>query len=110
MPRGDGNGPLGQGPMTGGAFGYCAGYDMPGFANPVARGTGRSMAWGRGGGLGLGLARRRGCGGFARRFAGVLAAAPVADEKTALQSRLSALETAASAIRQRLDGLSTQSE
>jgi hypothetical protein len=44
MPRGDGTGPLGQGPRTGRAAGYCAGYDVPGFMNPV---SGRGF-WGRG--------------------------------------------------------------
>jgi len=39
MPRGDGTGPLGWGPMTGRVAGYCAGYPMPDFASPV---------WGRG--------------------------------------------------------------
>ncbi len=34
MPYGDGTGPLGMGPMTGRAAGYCAGYTAPGFANP----------------------------------------------------------------------------
>lgn len=34
MPRGDGTGPAGQGPMTGRAAGYCAGYNSPGYANP----------------------------------------------------------------------------
>jgi len=34
MPRGDGTGPLGMGPMTGRAAGYCAGYTVPGFVNP----------------------------------------------------------------------------
>jgi len=38
MPRGDGTGPGGMGPMTGRAAGYCAGYSMPGFMNPVAGG------------------------------------------------------------------------
>ncbi len=31
MPRGDGTGPMGQGPMTGRGLGYCAGYPHPGF-------------------------------------------------------------------------------
>ncbi|MGC1119508.1 MAG: DUF5320 domain-containing protein [Candidatus Methanofastidiosia archaeon] len=44
MPRGDRTGPLGEGPMTGRAAGYCAGYSTPGFANPVP-GCG---FWGRG--------------------------------------------------------------
>jgi hypothetical protein len=34
MPRGDGSGPAGMGPMTGRAAGYCAGYGMPGYMNP----------------------------------------------------------------------------
>ena len=33
MPRGDGTGPAGMGPMTGRAAGYCAGFNAPGFAN-----------------------------------------------------------------------------
>jgi len=33
MPRGDGTGPAGMGPMTGRAAGHCAGYPAPGFMN-----------------------------------------------------------------------------
>lgn len=44
MPGGDGTGPMGFGPMTGRAAGYCAGYPVPGFMNPI---PGRG-AWGRG--------------------------------------------------------------
>jgi uncharacterized protein DUF5320 len=32
MPGGDGTGPMGMGPMTGRAAGYCAGNGAPGFA------------------------------------------------------------------------------
>jgi len=35
MPRGDGTGPAGMGPMTGRAAGYCAGYAAPGYMNPI---------------------------------------------------------------------------
>ncbi len=50
MPRGDGTGPAGLGPMTGRAAGYCAGYSVPGYMNPIpGRGYG---GWGRGGGFG----------------------------------------------------------
>jgi len=55
MPWGDGTGPIGQGPMTGRAAGYCAGYSVPGYMNPVGgRGFwGRGRGWfGRGGGRG----------------------------------------------------------
>ena len=34
MPGGDRTGPLGRGPMTGRALGYCAGNNRPGYANP----------------------------------------------------------------------------
>ncbi len=49
MPFGDGTGPNGMGPMTGRAAGYCAGYSMPGYMNPIG---GRGMAMRRGGGFG----------------------------------------------------------
>ena len=35
MPFGDGTGPVGLGPMTGRAAGFCAGYPVPGYVNPV---------------------------------------------------------------------------
>ncbi len=35
MPYGDGTGPAGMGPMTGRAAGYCAGYPVPGYMNPI---------------------------------------------------------------------------
>jgi hypothetical protein len=50
MPGGDGTGPAGMGPMTGRAAGFCAGYPVPGFMNPIG---GRGYwGWGRGGGWG----------------------------------------------------------
>ena len=55
MPGGDGTGPGGMGPMTGRAAGFCAGYPVAGYMNPVGgRGYG---GWGRGfrgGGFGRG--------------------------------------------------------
>jgi hypothetical protein len=50
MPGGDGTGPAGMGPMTGRAAGYCAGYPVPGYMNPVPGGG--FWGWGRGGGRG----------------------------------------------------------
>jgi len=48
MPGGDGTGPAGLGPMTGRAAGYCAGYSVPGYMNPI---PGRGyFGMGRGGG------------------------------------------------------------
>ncbi len=48
MPGGDRSGPMGMGPMTGRAAGYCAGYDTPGYAGP-APGRGFGLGRGRGG-------------------------------------------------------------
>jgi hypothetical protein len=52
MPGGDGTGPMGMGPMSGRAAGYCAGYPAPGFMNPTPGG-----GWGRGWGRGFGGGR-----------------------------------------------------
>ena len=74
MPGGDRRGPEGFGPMSGRGYGYCAGYEAPGYAaSAPGRGIGRGM--GRGGrgrargygggydpGYGRGLAWRRGWG------------------------------------------------
>jgi len=98
---------MGMGPMTGRGLGYCAGYSVPGFANPVGYGLGRGMAWGRGGGLGRGLGLRRGRGGF-MPYAGFVS--PVAgvfptaapDEETVLKSHVSALEEQLAAVKARL--------
>ena len=40
MPRGDGTGPMGMGPMTGRGAGFCAGFAVPGYANPIGYGFG----------------------------------------------------------------------
>jgi len=63
MPRGDGTGPMGMGPMTGRATGVCAGYDVAGFISP-AFGRGCGMGFGRGRGMGF---RRGGGFGMMRR-------------------------------------------
>ena len=47
MPGGDRSGPMGMGPMTGRAAGFCAGYDVLGYVNPMP-GRGFGMGWGRG--------------------------------------------------------------
>ncbi len=68
MPGGDGTGPGGMGPMTGRAAGYCAGYSVPGYMNPIS-GRGR-FGYGLGLGGGRGFGRGRGLGrGFGFRGA-----------------------------------------
>ena len=58
MPRGDRTGPEGMGPMTGRGAGHCAGYDMPGYAQPFPRG-GFGRGWGYGRAPGFGRRRWR---------------------------------------------------
>jgi len=61
MPREDGTGPMGMGPMTGWGAGYCAGFAVPGFMNPMpGRSWGLGRGWGRG--FGRGMAWRRAWG------------------------------------------------
>ena len=64
MPGGDRTGPLGRGPITGRAGGYCTGYDRPGYANPWSGrrrqgGRGGDWRWGVGRGFGYGWDRER---------------------------------------------------
>jgi hypothetical protein len=107
MPRGDGTGPMGMGPMSGRAAGYCAGFAVPGFMNPGV-GFGR-----RGGGRGFGGGGR----GWRHRFyatglpgwmrAGWPAVAPVAapskeDQARALKQQAEFLEESLAEIKQRL--------
>ena len=56
MPRGDGTGPAGTGPMTGRGAGYCSGSQNPGFAVGAPRGGG----FGRGRGSGRSAGSRAG--------------------------------------------------
>ena len=79
MPGGDGTGPAGLGPMTGRAAGFCAGYSVPGYMNPIAGrgyfGWGRG-SYGRGAGRGGGRGRRNwyyatGLPGWARAAQGL---------------------------------------
>jgi len=72
MPRGDRTGPRGLGPMTGRAAGYCAGYPVPGYMNPIpGYGGGFGRGWGRGYGRGFGGGFGRGWGrGYGGRWRG----------------------------------------
>lgn len=108
MPRGDRTGPMGMGPMTGRRAGYCAGYDVPGFANP---GYGRGFGLGGGYGFGFGGGGR----GWRRMFyasgapgwmryapvAPVVPATPV-DEAALLKAQAEALQQQVEAINKRL--------
>jgi hypothetical protein len=107
MPRGDSTGPAGMGSRGGREAGYCAGFDGPGYANPL---FGRGHGTGRGPG---GTGRGRGFGGRWRRFrlGGLVdwipwgAGGPAFDaeqERQALRSHADALRARLRAIESRL--------
>ena len=103
MPRGNGTGPMGAGPMTGRGAGYCAGFATPGFANQAGYGgLGRGMGMGRGGRGGMGF-------GFRNRFyAPETMQAPAINpdqEKEYLANEAKALKNDLEAIAKRLDEL-----
>ena len=119
MPRGDRTGPQGVGPMSGRAAGYCAGYDMPGYANAdPGRAYGRGMAWGRGGRGRGGRGAGGGGWGYARQAQPAPADAPVApppppapaQEKTFLEREISGLKAELSYLEERLKGLEQAKE
>jgi hypothetical protein len=117
--------------MTGRTAGYCAGFAMPGYANPIAgRGFGMGFGGGRsfwGRGLGAGRGRRNwyystGLPGWMRAGAGYPAfgagsfhvpAAPAftrEEEVEALQGQAEWLEEQLGSIRKRIEELSAPEE
>jgi ribosomal protein L15 len=102
---------MGMGPMTGRAAGFCAGYNMPGYANPAlgrGYGMGRGCDWGRGvGGGGRGWRNQFFATGlpFWARFGGYPVYAPQItpeQERMALQAQADAMQAEMEAIRKRL--------
>lgn len=104
MPRGDGTGPAGMGPMTGRGMGYCAGYAAPGFVN-AGVGMGRGRGFRR-------MYYMTGLPGWARYGANPYGyapytyqgTAPEADEKEVLQNQVDFLEKQLGEVRERLKG------
>ena len=124
MPGGDGTGPMGMGAMTGRAAGFCAGYAVPGYLNPVGGrglgGWGRGFS-GRGGGRGRrnrfyatglpGRARAGVAGGVNPWAAGAYgpAPAPIAGQETdALRAQADYLKSALDDVNARLRELEAQ--
>lgn len=112
MPGGDGTGPGGMGPMTGRAAGYCAGYPVPGFANPI---PGRGYGFGFGRGMGYGFRGGRGGlwampnYGYQMPYAAPYGAAPTRQQEIeALQGQAEYFENTLSEIKKRIDELETE--
>ena len=92
MPRGNRLGPQGLGPMTGRGAGYCAGYEVPGYANDTVPGYGGGFGAGyrRGNGRGQGFGGRG--LGIRQRLRGAMPTELTAEsEKAFLQNRVEIL-------------------
>ena len=121
MPRGDGTGPRGMGPMTGRAAGFCAGFGIPGYMNAM---PGRSGGFGTGFGFGRGFGGGRGWrnrfyatgrpawmrfGGYAAPYTNPMPY-PNADpetEKQTLRNQADILESELNQVRKRLAEMET---
>ncbi len=104
MPRGDGTGPIGNGPMTGQGQGFCAVQVGTGFGN--RNGFGRAM--GRGRGCGSGWRNRFNNGGtigVGRRAD----AGNTEDELTSLENECTQMEEYLKQLRSRVEELKSQS-
>ncbi len=113
MPRGDRTGPMGLGPMTGRAAGYCAGYSVPGFMNPWG---GRFFGgWGRGRGY-RNWYYATGLPGWARFGGGFWGVPPVAPtpapeaEAEFLRQQAQQLRQTLEEIEKRLDDLESKED
>ena len=116
MPGGDRTGPAGLGPMTGRAAGFCAGYPVAGYMNPV--GPRGYWGWGRGRGGGRGWRNRfyaTGLTGWQRASMGYPAyGAPAAavmsreQELETLKGQAEYFEGALEDIKKRLEELEAQ--
>lgn len=108
MPRGDGSGPNGMGPMTGRGAGYCAGFAAPGFANGAP-----GFGFGGGGAFGRGRGRRNmyyatGVPGWARAQQPYVAPAPVAPVAAAPAAGLDALKAQAAQMQAALENIQSR--
>ncbi len=94
MPRGDGTGPMGMGPMTGWGRGTCPGYTSDGY------GMGRNYGCGRG----YPRAYAPGAAGYGPRW-NYGQNLSVEEERRLLKNRAEFLEEELSQIKKRLSGL-----
>jgi len=112
MPGGDRTGPMGAGPMTGRAAGYCAGYPGPGSMNVIG---GRGFGGGGGGRGGRGRRNRfyaTGLTGWQRTAAGLpafggtqFAADPGVSAAVSQEQELSMLKLQAETMQQQMTQL-----
>jgi len=96
MPRGDGTGPMGMGPLTGRGMGYCIGAGYPGNVRGGGRFFGRGFGMGRGMGRGVFWGTAPVFGG------GFPAPVSVEQEKAVLENQVLAMEQNLAEMKKRL--------
>ena len=99
MPRGDGTGPMGNGPMTGRGAGFCAGVGMSGATSAIGRFGGFGCRRGGGGGM-RGAGRQLRNRFIAKPYGEV--SVTTTNEKEWLSRQMNALETQLQQVKQRL--------
>jgi len=104
-----------MGPITGRSAGYCAGYPVPGYANPVLRaGVGFGCGFGRGGRGWRNWYYATGLTGWQRAmypypaYAPTIPAMTKQQEMEVLKNQAEYLEKSLGEIRKRLDELESQ--
>ena len=114
MPGGDGTGPMGMGAMTGRAAGYCAGYPVAGYMNPVygRGGFGYGRGFGRGFGRGRGFGWRGAVYPYGNSYGNPYGAANVTPQTEAqvLREQASAMQEEINAVNARLKELESSPE
>jgi len=110
MPGGNGTGPTGLGPMTGRGAGFCAGFGVAGYANPVGgRGYGMGLGRGRGRGMGRGFGRSGGAWPYPANVSFGSTLTPV-QELEGLKQQAEFLQNNLSQISERIERLEKENE
>lgn len=105
MPYGDRTGPSGMGPLTGRGFGYCSGFDHPGYAVGSGRAFGRGMGRGFNRGFGRGFGFRAGYSPYMSYGVPVPYEYDPGKEKEYLKDQIDSLEKTISSLKKRMDDL-----
>lgn len=98
---------MGSGSLSGRQLGYCAGYDVPGYAQA---GFGCGMGRGRGRAFGGGRGMAFGHGGWSPAPAFAYPVAPPVNASAQLKAQIDSLEKTLSVLRERLDKVGGESE
>jgi hypothetical protein len=106
MPKGDKTGPQAEAPMSGRGAGFCAGYDMPGYMNPMSR-MGMRHSWRRRRWHNMTFGFSRYCG---MRYAAFEVPYPPEEKEEMLKKRETWLQEQLEEVRSELNGTAKKPE